>query len=68
MVAVASILHEENEAYMPQWRGSVKGELPIRTATERTSMCRLLPSENDVVPKLFLASFSDAKEVIWANY
>jgi hypothetical protein len=25
MVAVASILHEENETYMPQWRGSMLG-------------------------------------------
>jgi hypothetical protein len=25
MVAMASILHEETEAYMPQWRGSVPG-------------------------------------------
>jgi hypothetical protein len=25
MVAVATILNEQNEAYMPQWRGSVKG-------------------------------------------
>jgi hypothetical protein len=25
MVAVASDLHEENEAYMPQWRGSLPG-------------------------------------------
>jgi hypothetical protein len=25
MVAVATILNEANEAYMPQWRGSVKG-------------------------------------------
>jgi hypothetical protein len=25
MVAEAAVLNEENEAYMPQWRGSVKG-------------------------------------------
>jgi hypothetical protein len=25
MVAVASVLHEENEAYLPQWRGSMPG-------------------------------------------
>jgi hypothetical protein len=25
MVAVATVLNESNEAYMPQWRGSVKG-------------------------------------------
>jgi hypothetical protein len=25
MVAVAAVLNEVNEAYMPQWRGSVKG-------------------------------------------
>jgi hypothetical protein len=25
MVAVASSLHEENEVYMPQWRGSMPG-------------------------------------------
>jgi hypothetical protein len=25
MVAMASVLHEENGAYMPQWRGSVAG-------------------------------------------
>jgi hypothetical protein len=25
MVAVATVLNEANEAYMPQWRGSVKG-------------------------------------------
>jgi hypothetical protein len=25
MAVVASVLHEENEAYMPQWRGSVPG-------------------------------------------
>jgi hypothetical protein len=25
MVVVATILHEENEAYMPQWRSSVSG-------------------------------------------
>jgi hypothetical protein len=25
MVAVPSVLHEEKEAYMPQWRGSVPG-------------------------------------------
>jgi hypothetical protein len=25
MVAVASVLHEENEAYIQQWRGSVPG-------------------------------------------
>jgi hypothetical protein len=26
MVAMATILNEQNEAYMPQWRGSVKGQ------------------------------------------
>jgi hypothetical protein len=25
MLTVATVLNEENEAYMPQWRGSVKG-------------------------------------------
>jgi hypothetical protein len=25
MVAVATVLNEQNEAHMPQWRGSVKG-------------------------------------------
>jgi hypothetical protein len=25
MVAVESVLHEENRAYMPQWRGSMTG-------------------------------------------
>jgi hypothetical protein len=25
MVVVATVLNEANEAYMPQWRGSVKG-------------------------------------------
>jgi hypothetical protein len=25
MVAVATVLNEQNKAYMPQWRGSVKG-------------------------------------------
>jgi hypothetical protein len=25
MVAVARILHEDNEVYMPQWRGSMLG-------------------------------------------
>jgi hypothetical protein len=25
MVAVATVLNEANEAYMPQWRGSMKG-------------------------------------------
>jgi hypothetical protein len=25
MVAMASVLHEENEAYIPQWRGSMPG-------------------------------------------
>jgi hypothetical protein len=26
MVAMASVLHKENEAYMPQWRGSMSGQ------------------------------------------
>jgi hypothetical protein len=25
MVVMATVLNEQNEAYMPQWRGSVKG-------------------------------------------
>jgi hypothetical protein len=39
MVVVATILNEENEAYMPQWRCSVKGEPSIWTATGRTATC-----------------------------
>jgi hypothetical protein len=44
MVVVASVLHDENEAYMPQWRGSMLGELPIWTATGRTATCSFTPT------------------------
>jgi hypothetical protein len=71
MVAVASVLHDENEAYMPQWRGSIPGRTasgPQPGERLRVALRRLLPLGNGVVPKLFLAPFSDVKEVIWVNY
>jgi hypothetical protein len=72
IVAMATILNEANEAYMPQWRGSVKGRAANldrnRGEWPRAALCQLLPSGNGVVPKLFSAPFSNVKEVIWANY
>jgi hypothetical protein len=37
MVVVASMLHEENEAYMPQWRGSMPGRAANLDAIGRTA-------------------------------
>jgi hypothetical protein len=71
MVAMASVLHEENEAYMPQWRGSMPGRaanLDRNLKNSHAALRRLLPPGNSVVPKLFSAPFSDVKEVFWANY
>jgi hypothetical protein len=44
MVAVATVVNEANEAYMPQWRGSVKGRATNLDPTGRTATCSSTPT------------------------
>jgi hypothetical protein len=44
MVAMATILNESYEAYMPQWRGSVKGQAANLDRNGRTATCSSTPT------------------------
>jgi hypothetical protein len=69
VVAMATVLNEENKAYMPQWRGSVKGEPPIWTATRRMATCSSMPTTSTRKWRCIKIIFDvNVKEVIWANY
>jgi hypothetical protein len=72
MVVLATVLHEENEAYMPQWRGSMKGRAANMEHNRENSHVHLYAGyfhpENGVVPKLFSALFLYVKIGIWENY
>jgi hypothetical protein len=71
MVAVAIILNEANEAYMPQWSGSVKGRAANLDRNWENGHVQLYA--NYFHPEMrytgtIFGIVPDVKEVIWENY